>query len=264
YGEGVVEGSSSNAGAGGSITTDLRALGLERRWVQVGYANQDQEYLAGGVDEVQIYNRALSGTEIGALANAGTSSATQVSLSSAFNRVGIVNDGSTFGTGLDGGGSALSANLLGSSVTWNNSTFSLGAPNSNDVVSASGQTLSLPAGSFAALNFLATGVGGNQPNQTFTVTYTDGTTQTFTQSISDWYTPQNYSGESTAATMAYRDKNNGTKDIYSPFYIYGYSLALNSGKTVQSLTLPNDSNVEILAVTLTGTGVLVPTVPENP
>src|SRR5262249_26352054 len=36
------------------------------------------------------------------------------------------------------------------------------------------------------------------------------------------------------------------------FYVFGYSFALNSGKTVQSITLPNDGNMEILAMTLTG------------
>jgi hypothetical protein len=92
-----------------------------------------------------------------------------VALTSAFNRVGIVTDGSTFGAGLDGDGNALSANLLGSSVTWNGLTFNLGAPNTNDVVSAGGQTINLPAGSFATLNFLAVGTNGDQPSQTFTV-----------------------------------------------------------------------------------------------
>ena len=41
---------------------------------------------------------------------------------------------------------------------------------------------------------LATGVHGNQANQTFVVTYTDGTTSSITQSLSDWFTPQNYRG----------------------------------------------------------------------
>ena len=41
----------------------------------------------------------------------------------------------------------------------------------------------------------ATGVNGNQANQTFTVNYSDGTSTSFTQSLSDWFTPQNYAGE---------------------------------------------------------------------
>ena len=48
-------------------------------------------------------------------------------------------------------------------------------------------------------------------NQTFTVTYTDGTTAKFTQSISDWAAPQNFFGETTAATTAYRDRSNGLR-----------------------------------------------------
>src|SRR4029077_3845683 len=123
-------------------------------------------------------------------------------LSSAFNRAGIYADGSTFsGTGgLDGVGDALSANLLGTTQTWMGTTFAIGPAGSSDVVSATGQTIALPAGQDVALDLLATGVNGNQPNLTFTVKYTDGTSATFTQSVSDWFTPQNYSGESKAVT----------------------------------------------------------------
>jgi hypothetical protein len=174
-------------------------------------------------------------------------SGTHMNLSSAFNAHGIVADGSTFSAGLAGSSTALSANLLGSQVAWNNLAFNLGTANSNNVVSAAGQTINLPAGNFSTLNFLATAVYGNQPSQTFTVTYTDGTTQTFTQSISDWFTPQNYSGESNAVTMAYRDVFDGTRDNRT-FHVY--SLALNSAKTVRSITLPNNGNVAILAMTL--------------
>jgi hypothetical protein len=63
-----------------------------------------------------------SGTSATPHANSG--SATPVDLSSSFNRVGIVSDGSTFGGGLDENGNALSANELGASVTWNNQTKS--------------------------------------------------------------------------------------------------------------------------------------------
>ncbi len=175
-------------------------------------------------------------------------SATSVSLSGAFNRTGIYADGSTFSTGgLDGGGFALSANLLGTSQTWMGNTFAIGSAGSSDVVSTAGQTIALPAGQDVSLDLLATGVNGNQTNQTFTVKYSDGTTATFTQSLSDWFTPQNYSGESKAVTMAYRDLSNGTKDNQT-FFVYGYTFALNSAKTVSSITLPKDANVEVLAI----------------
>jgi hypothetical protein len=79
--------------------------------------------------------------------------------------------------------------------------------------------------------------------------YTDGTTDTFTRSLSDWYTPQDYDGESDAVDMAYRDTSNGGRDGRT-FHVYGYRLSLQPGKTVQSITLPNNGNVKILAMSL--------------
>jgi hypothetical protein len=175
-----------------------------------------------------------------------------VSLAGAFNRVGIVNDGTTFSGGLDGGGNALSAQLLGPSVTLNGTFYDFGDPNVSDVVRGAGQAIGLPNINASSVSFIATGVNGNQANQTFRVTYTDGSTQTFTQSISDWFTPQNFPGESTAVTMAYRDTASGGQDNRT-FRVYAYSLAVNTAKQVQSITLPNNGNVEVLAVDVTST-----------
>ena len=35
-----------------------------------------------------------------------------------------------------------------------------------------------------------------------------------------------------------------------PVYLYGYSFAINSAKTVKSITLPNNRNVVVLAIDL--------------
>jgi hypothetical protein len=115
----------------------------------------------------------------------------------------------------------------------------------------SNATIALPAGSYASLNLLATGVNGNQPNQAFVVTYTDGTTQTFTQGVSDWGSPQNYPGESVALSMAYRVIPGGSTQS-GPWDLYGYSFALNSSKTVKSITLPANRNVVVLAMAFSG------------
>ena len=181
------------------------------------------------------------------------SGTTPVSLTSVANVSGIVNNGSPVpGFGLDGLGDALSANLLGSSVSWGSTTFTLGAAGVADAVSNA--TIPLTSGSYTTLNLLATGVRGNQANQTFVVTYTDGTTTTVHQSLSDWYSPQSYTGESTAVTMAYRVSGaSGVIQTSTPLYLYGYSFAINSAKTVKSLTLPANRDVVVLAVTLGGT-----------
>src|SRR5208337_1842197 len=89
-------------------------------------------------------------------------SSTPVKLSPSFNRTGLVTDGSTFPAfgGLDGGSFALSSNLLGSGTTWNGASFTFGPAGANDVVSAAGQSIALPAGSYSSLQLLATAVNG--------------------------------------------------------------------------------------------------------
>lgn len=175
---------------------------------------------------------------------------------------GIYTDGSHFSQtgGLDDDGNAYSHTALGSSVTWNGTTFTLGT--TNQVDAWQNTTVTLPSGQFSTLMFLGAAVNGNLNSQTypsattFTVTYTDNSTTTFTQSVSDWYTPQYYAGESVAATTAYRNVWNGTKDNRT-FLLYGYSFGINPNKTVKSLTLPGvrsgttDNVVVVLAIALT-------------
>ena len=151
------------------------------------------------------------------------------------------------GTGIDGAGYAYSGTVLGRSVAWDGVTFSLGAPGVPDAVSS--KTLALPAGNFSKLFMLATAVNGSQQAQTFVVTYTDGTTTTLTQSLSDWFTLENFPGESIARTESYRLNPDGSIDNET-FYVYGYSFAINPTKTVKSLTLPNNISVVVLAVSL--------------
>ncbi len=162
---------------------------------------------------------------------------------------GIANTGSPVPNGgLDTEGYAYAADLLGTSLSWNGSTFTLGAAQSADAVS--GGTIALPAGNDSTLNLLAAAVNGNQPNQTFIVNYTDGTSSSFTQSVSDWFTPANYSGESQALRMAYRIAPSGATNT-GPVYLYDYAFALNSTKTVKSITLPNNRHIVVLAIDVT-------------
>jgi hypothetical protein len=189
---------------------------------------------------VAIVAAALSG---GSSTNALTASAANIE--------GMVTDGTTFAStgGYDGVGWAYSATLLGSSLNWNGLTFSFLPANANN--GASNETVTLPAGHFSTLSLLGSGLGGGQTNQTVTVKYTDNTTSVFTQSFSDWGTPANNTGESTVLTMPYRDKFDGTRQT-APFYVYGYTFALNSAKTVSSLVLPANRFVAIVAATLSG------------
>jgi len=177
-----------------------------------------------------------------------TPSETHVNVAAAGNVEAIDNDSdASLNGGLDGHGSAYSSSLLGPTAAWSGVNFTLGR--SGTLGAASSVMLSLPTGNYAAMDLLATGVDGNQPNQHFVVTYTDGTTTTVTQGLSDWFSPQHYAGESVALTESYRTIARGGID-HRNFYVYGYSIALNAGKTVQSVTLPNNRNVVVLAIDL--------------
>jgi beta-glucanase (GH16 family) len=171
-----------------------------------------------------------------------------VDLSSSFNQVGGVTDGTPFSGGLDGNGNAYSASLLGPAVMANGSLFALGAPGTN-AVQAAGQAIALPAGQFSTLTFVGTGVNGPQPGQTFTVNYADGSSDTFTQDLSDWQNPQGYAGESVVASLAYLDAADGSS-WNVPNYLYQYSFTLNNQKAVSGITLPGNGNVLLLAMNL--------------
>ena len=181
--------------------------------------------------------------------SAGT---TPVNLASRFNVTGIAIDGATFPPlGLDGGfngtGTDYSASLLGTQQTLGGTTLYFGTAGVPDAIA--GGTVPLPAAQFLTIKLLATAVNGNQPSQRFVVTYTDGTTALFVQSLSDWFTPQNYTGESKVLSMPYRDTSSGARDNRT-FLLYGYSFSLNPAKRVSSITLPNNRNVVVLAISL--------------
>ena len=172
-----------------------------------------------------------------------------VDLSSVYNITGIYRDGSTFApdASLDGDGYSFSGELLGTEQIGDGVVFKLGPPNAPDVVS--GKTVLLPAGKFSSIKVLAVGVNGAQELQTFTVTYADGTSSSFTRSLSDWAEPRNFSGEFEAASLPYRLTADGSKDART-FYAHAYSFSLDSQKVVRSLSLPSNRDVLIFAVTL--------------
>jgi hypothetical protein len=177
-------------------------------------------------------------------------SGTVVNLSSYFNVNGIA----TVGTppqngGFDNAGDAYNSSLLGTSLTFQGLNFTLGAANAADTVYK--QTIALPSGQYGQIVLLGAGISGSHLNQSIVVTYTNGSTSTFTQSFSGWGAPTNYSGETKVSTMANRITSNGTVSTNGPWYVYGYTFTLTAGKTVSSVKLPNNRNVIFLGIGLT-------------
>jgi hypothetical protein len=227
----------------GSTPTTSSSLYTAGKPLQIGWTTTIKAiavangYLNSGVT-VGLYSMPLP---------PGTSAA---SLSASANLVGLASPGTPVtGGGIDRSGNAFDAALLGTSLTWSGATFTFGTQGVNNSVSSA--TISLPAGNYSVLTMLAVGANGNQVNQPIVVTYTDGTTTTYTQSMSNWDVPQKYSGETQVLSMPDVITSTGAKStLYGPFNLCGYSFALNAAKTVLSITLPNNRNVVVLAIDL--------------
>ncbi len=173
-------------------------------------------------------------------------SVTYVPLTSYYNVWAAWSDGSAPSHGgLDcfGYGWSLSANaspIAGGTTPL--STFLL--PNAANAVTS----VTIPLnGNATSLSLLAMGQYGNQTNQPFVVTYTDGSSQTFTQSLSDWGSFQGYPGESVWESFPYRLNPQGQQQA-GPWNIYQYTFTLNSAKSLKSLTLPNNHAVDVFRI----------------
>jgi len=211
---------------------------------RTGFTNVTVQGVSGTIKQTLTISLAVSA----ALGATGTGTAAD--LSAEFNLSGIYTDGTKYSTGgLDGLGYSYSENLLTASRVLSGELFNLGPGNGLDAVGCKGQTIPLPPGQFSRLTVLATAVGGNQASQTLTVKYTDGTSTKFVRSFSDWFTPQKFPNESEAVAMAYRNYKDGTKDQRT-FNLYAYQFALNKAKTVQSISLPNNASIVVLAGSL--------------
>ncbi len=221
-------------------------------------------HLVGSVD-IPMAQTVYAGLAVCAFNNGAVNASTfdnvsvvaQADLSAAFSQTGAVSDGAAFAGGLDGNGDAYSAALLGSALSANGYDFNLGAADAANAVQAAGQTISLPAGQFAVLSLLGTGVNGPQPGQTFIVSYADGSSDTFTQDLSDWLAPQGYGGEAVAAALGYYNYQDGSSPAVAN-YLYQYSFILNGRKAVSSITLPANGNVLVLALDLGTAGTANP------
>ena len=212
------------------------------RWVRLYITAGQQD----GSAVARIYEFEVYGLEPNPI-----TTTTAVNLSNAYNLDGISREANPTDGNLDGKGNTYSADLLPARSVLNRVNYNFGPTNANalNVVQATGQTIALPAGNYTSLSFVGTAVNQSQSGS-FVVNYTDGSSVTSNLTLSDWYTgPQN--GEAVAVNFSHRNEPGGPSS--STFYLYGYNMVLNSTKSVSSLTLPNNSNIKLLAVSLTPT-----------
>ena len=192
------------------------------------------------------YGTPLSSTQLNAVPTAYAGMVIPP-ISTFYRTSAIFTDGQSFSVaGFGNSTSAYSANQLGSSIVWNGITFPLGLASLPNALTSS--TIVMPQSNFYSL-YLLGAANGNQTNQTFTINYTDGTSTSTQQSLSNWTAPANYLGESIATSTSYLNTSSGGKTTVTN-YIYGYQILLNPAKTLQSVTLPNNQNVVIMSMAL--------------
>ena len=80
-------------------------------------------------------------------------------------------------------------------------------------------------------------MNGAQKNQSVVVTYTDGTTSTFTQNFSDWASPQNYTGETTVIANTNRISPNGQTQTLT-VDVFGYTFPLTGARPQRASNCP--------------------------
>jgi len=196
---------------------------------------------AGGTTAMHIFAMATgSGTP--------TAGAPYSSVSAAFDNVGISDNSDPAAADFDGTGDSFSAQALAAAtptaltpgqVTVGGTTFTWPAAGVADNVIADGQIIDL-SGSGSELGFLGA-AGFGAASGTGTITYTDGSTQSYSISMADWYNDAAVAGDQIAATTSSWNFSSSTQTAH-PVSVYYAAVPLDKGKTVASVTLPTVSS----------------------
>jgi hypothetical protein len=165
------------------------------------------------------------------------------SLAASFNDVGITADSDTTPGNYDGNDASFSETALtnagaapGETVASQglSYTFPDVAAGTNDNTVAEDQTITM-SGS-GTLGFLVSASYG-PASGTGTITYTDGSTQSYTLTSPDWWSTTPPSGGALAISSAYQNRQ-GNATYAATGNIFSETFALTAGKTVASITLP--------------------------
>jgi beta-glucosidase len=185
----------------------------------------------------------------GSSSDATTVSLPFPSLTAAYDNPGVSDDANPSAGNLDGGGGSYSAQALaagtpsltpGATITHDGLTFSWpdAQPGTPDNVVAGGQTIAL-SGSGGTLGLLGAGDYGSASG-TATITYTDGSTQSFVLGYADWWSNAGEYGDDIVTTVPYLNTTTGRNN--HAVSLYYASVPLQSGKTIRYLTLPDISH----------------------
>jgi beta-glucosidase len=176
------------------------------------------------------------------------------SLQAAFDNNAISDDTNISAANFDGEGNSYSAQALtaaglapGETMTVNQTTLQwpdvlAGQP---DNVLAAGQTISIAPSSAATRLTVLGATSGSDETGTGLIEYTDGSTQTYTLVLDDWFNNPDSASNTAVATAAYINDSTGAGNNgvvgqrKHKARVFAAAIKLQPGKTVSSVTLPN-------------------------
>jgi beta-glucosidase len=208
--------------------------------------------VAPGVQSLDFAFTATGGNSTYSGDSALSLSVAYSSLADAFNNVGITDDSAPTAGNFDGSNNSYSVQAIaaqgvtpGGQITHDGATLTWpsAAAGSNDNVQVAGQTIALN-GSGSKLVFLLAGTHGTATG-TGTITYTDGTTQSFGLAANNWtiaaagsgVTATGSDGDDAFVTTAHWNPTNSADGDYE-VAVFGYTAALDASKTVAYVTFP--------------------------
>jgi hypothetical protein len=185
----------------------------------------------------------------------------QFSVPLPYNATGIYADGAAFSqtSGIGGSGNAyhpfekLIAPGTQNMTLADGTIFTIGPTGAPDVVQTSlnqPTVITIPPQKYSTLAILGASTNGPAPAQSFWVTYSTRTAL-HKQGMSDWavHQQQLFSNEQAVITQTYANNFAGTQQP-GHFLVYEYRFKLDNTIAVQSISLPQNNNIVILAATL--------------
>ncbi len=116
-------------------------------------------------------------------------------------------------------------------------------------MAASGEQVTL-TGTGSSLAFLGSETGA--VSAPVVVTYTDGSTSTGQLGFPNWCcTPPTAYGAQVAITTDHRDTPTGPANFGISYQVFSNTVPLTAGKTVRSVTLPNQPAIHLFALSIT-------------
>jgi alpha-mannosidase len=173
-----------------------------------------------------------------------------VSLTSSYNQDAYSYDSNRADGNYDGASATYPADSVITNPSYDGIPYQLGplTNGSNNAIKGTGQTITLTQGVYSSIRFLGSGTNGDKTG-TFRITYTDNSYTDVSVTQLDWRTSASVSGEKVVETMTHKHTPTGDSTVKNT-YIFAYYLTPTAGKTVKSLSLPNDANIHVLAITL--------------